>query len=172
MENNDSINAPVLLSKEHDRDSFECGVSALNDFLRKYAWQNQRKNSSRTYVATRGERIVGYYTLSFGAVSHEEAPEQITAGLGKYPIPIVLLARLAVEVDEKGKGLGKGLLLDAFRRSVQAAEIAGLRAFVVHAKDDSAKAFYEKFDFEPSPTNEYHLFLLISQIAGYLQGVA
>ncbi len=75
MENNDSINAPVLLSKEHDRDSFECGVSALNDFLRKYAWQNQRKTSSRTYVATRGERIVGYYTLSFGAVSHEEAPE-------------------------------------------------------------------------------------------------
>jgi predicted N-acetyltransferase YhbS len=171
MENKETLNSPVLLSKEHDRNSFDCGVLPLNDFLKKFAWQNQRKNSSRTYVATRGTKIVGYYTLSFGSVSQEESPENISAGLGKYPIPIVLLARLAVDISEKGKGLGKGLLLDAFRRSVQAAEIAGLRAFVVHAKDDSAKAFYQKFDFEPSPSNEYHLYLLISQIADYLSRV-
>jgi predicted N-acetyltransferase YhbS len=171
MQNNEDLNSPVSLIREHDRNSFDCGVSPLNEFLQKYALQNQRKNSSRTYVATRGTKIVGYYTLSFGAVSHEETPDEVSAGLGKYPIPIVLLARLAVDVGEKGKGLGKGLLLDAFRRSIQAAKIAGLRAFVVHAKDDSAKAFYRKFDFEPSPSNEYHLYLLISQIESYLSEV-
>lgn len=157
-----------MLAREHDRNSFDCGVQPLNDFLKKFAWQNQRKSSSRTYVATRGNRIVGYYTLSFGGVSHEESPEIVSAGLGKYQIPVVLLARLAVDISEKGQGLGKGLLLDAFRRAVQASEIAGLRAFLVHAKDESAKAFYEKFDFDPSPENEFHLFLLISQIREYL----
>ncbi len=165
MNNEEKLNPPETLNRKHDRALFDCGVEPLNDYLKKYAWQNQRKNSARTYVATRGNRIVGYYSLAFGSILYEEAPESVSTGLGKYPIPIVLLARLAVDEGEKGKGLGAGLLQDALRRAVQASEIAGLRAILVHAKDDPAKAFYEKFDFEPSPLNEYHLYLLISQIS-------
>src|SRR5262245_56952835 len=137
--------APVLLTKDFDRRSFECGVAPLNDYLRRYALQNQDKDAGRTYVATRGKRIVGYYTLVYGSVEWEEAPEKIKKGLGKYPVPILLLARLGVDLTEKGRGLGKGLLKDALLRAMNAADIAGLRAVAVHAKDDNAKAFYEYF---------------------------
>lgn len=164
MTSEENLNSPMPLSREHDRVSFDCGVEPLNEYLRKYAWQNQHKNSSRTYVATRGTRIVGYYTLAFGSVSAEETPEDVSQGLGKYPIPIVLLARLAIDKGEKGNGLGKGLLKDAFLRTLQASEIAGLRAILVHAKDDTAKTFYEKFGFQSSPIDEHHLFLKISDI--------
>lgn len=157
------------LDKLQDRVSFDCGVEPLNDYLKKYALQNQKKDAARTYVLTTEEnRIIGYYTLVFGSVLFEEATEEISAGLGKYPIPIILLARLAVDVNEQGKGLGKVLLRDALLRAVRAGEIAGLRAFLVHAKDAAAKAFYEKFGFQPAPHNEFHLFLKMSDIRASL----
>ncbi len=162
------LNPPVLLTKNHDRSAFDCGVSALNEYLKLYALQNQRKNAARTYVATRGNCVVGYYSLAYGSVACDEAPPSVKAGLGKYPIPVILLARLAVDLTEKGQGLGAGLLKDALLRTLQAAEIAGLRAMLVHAKDDAAKAFYEKFGFEPSPIDAYHLFLRISDIQANL----
>jgi GNAT superfamily N-acetyltransferase len=164
MENEEKLNPPQILSKEFDRTNFDCESEPLNDYLKKFAWQNQKKNSSRTYVATRGNQIIGYYTLAFGSVSFTDSPEEISAGLGKYPIPIILLARLAVDKNEKGKGLGVGLLKDAMLRAVQASEIAGLRAILVHAKDQNAKNFYEKFGFKSSPTNDFHLFLSIAEI--------
>jgi predicted N-acetyltransferase YhbS len=157
------------LDKLQDRASFDCGVERLNEYLKKYALQNQKKDAARTYVATTEEnRIVGYYTLVFGSISVAETPEEISAGLGKYPVPVILLARLAVDEKEKGKGLGKTLLRDALLRAVRASEIAGLRAFLVHAKDAAAKAFYEKFGFEPAPHNEFHLFLKMSDIRASL----
>lgn len=160
----DNLNPPVLLIKDHDRSSFDCGVPALNDYLKKYALQNQKKNSARTYVATRANRIVAYYTLAYGSVSLEEAPQSVKSGLPRHPIPVILLARLAVDSNEQGGGLGAALLKDALLRTIQAAEIAGLRAMLVHAKDDSAKRFYQKFGFEPSPIDTYHLFLRLSDI--------
>jgi GNAT superfamily N-acetyltransferase len=157
------------LDKLQDRAAFDCGVEQLNDYLKKYALQNQKKDVARTYViATEENQIIGYYTLVFGSVSIEEATPEISAVLGKYPIPVILLARLAIDKNEKGKGLGKALLKDALLRAVRASEIAGLRAFLVHAKDESAKAFYEKFGFEPSPHNEFHLFLKMSNIRASL----
>lgn len=157
------------LDKIQNRADFDCGVDPLNDYLKKYALQNQKKDAARTYVLTSEEnRIIGYYTLVFGAVSVEETTTEISAGLGKYPIPVILLARLAIDVGEKGKGLGKTLLRDALLRAVRAAEIAGLRAFLVHAKDETAKAFYEKFGFESAPHNEFHLFLKIADIRASL----
>lgn len=153
------------LDKLQDRNSFDCGVEPLNDYLRKYALQNQKKDATRTYVITDGEnQIIGYYTLVFGSVSIEETTAEISAGLGKYPIPIILLARLGVDINQKGKGLGKKMMRDALLRAVRASEIAGLRAFLVHAKDESAKAFYEKLGFHPSSHNEFHLFLKMSDI--------
>jgi predicted N-acetyltransferase YhbS len=165
----ENLTPPVLLTKDHDRNSFDCGVLALNDYLKKYALQNQKKHAARTYVATRGNRIVGYYSLAYGSVSLEEAPQNVKSGLPRHPIPVILLARLAVDSAEHGRGLGAALLKDALLRTIQAAEIAGLRAMLVHAKDDSAKSFYGKFGFEPSPIDAYHLFLSLSDILSSLR---
>ena len=165
----EDLNPPVLLTKDHDRNSFDCGVQALNDYLKKYALQNQRKHSARTYVATRGNRVVGYYSLAFGSVSLEEAPQRVKSGLPRHPVPVILLARLALDSTEQGRGLGAALLKDALLRTIQAAEIAGLRAMLVHAKDDVAKRFYEKFGFEASPIDSYHLFLRLSDILSSLR---
>jgi GNAT superfamily N-acetyltransferase len=164
----ENLNPPVLLTKNHDR-TFDCTVPVLNEYLKKYALQNQKKHAARTYVATRGNRIVGYYSLAYGSVSLEEATQTVKAGLPRHPIPVILLARLAVDSTEQGHGLGAGLLKDALLRTVQAAEIAGLRAMLVHAKDDSAKRFYEKFGFQPSPIDEYHVFLRLSDILSSLR---
>jgi predicted N-acetyltransferase YhbS len=164
----ENLNPPALLTKDHDRNSFDCGVPALNDYLKKYALQNQKKHAARTYVATRANRIVGYYSLAYGSVSLEEAPQSVRSGLPRHPIPVILLARLAVDSSEKGRGLGAALLKDALLRTIQAAEIAGLRAIVVHAKDDSATRFYEKFGFKSSPIDAHHLFLKLSDILSSL----
>ena len=169
MPGDEALNAPVLLTKNHDRSAFDCGVPALNEYLKQYALQNQKKNAARTYVATRGHRVVGYYSLAYGSVALEEAPANVKAGLAKHPIPILLLARLAVDVTERGQGLGAGLLKDALLRTAQAAEIAGLRAMIVHAKDDATLAFYEKYGFEQSPIDAYHLFLKVSDIIASLK---
>jgi GNAT superfamily N-acetyltransferase len=164
-----NLNPPALLTKDHDRHAFDCGVPVLNDYLKKYALQNQKKHAARTYVATRANRIVGYYSLAYGSVSLEEAPQSVRSGLARHPIPVILLARLGVDSTEQGRGLGAALLKDALLRTIQAAEIAGLRAMLVHAKDDSAKRFYEKFGFEPSPIDAYHLFLRLSDILSSLR---
>lgn len=164
MSNEQKPLAPVLLTKEHDRKSFDCGVPPLNEYLQKYALQNQKKRSSSSYVSTVENRIVGYYSLAYGHVTPEEAPQNVSAGLPRYPIPTLLLARLAVDKSFHGKGLGASLLKDALLRALPAAEIAALRAVVVHAKDDSAKRFYERFGFTSSPANPYHLFMMIDDI--------
>ena len=165
----ENLTSPVLLTKDHDRNSFDCGASALNVYLKKYALQNQKKHAARTYVATRGNRIVGYYSLAYGSVSLEEASQSVKSGLPRHPIPVILLARLAVDSTEQGSGLGAALLKDALLRTIQAAEIAGLRAMLVHAKDDSARRFYEKFGFESSPIDDYHLFLSLTNILSSLR---
>lgn len=108
--------------------------------------------------------MVGYYALAAGSVEHEQTPERVTKGLAKHPILVILLARLAVDRREWGRGLGAALLKDALIRAAAAAEEIGVRAVLVHAKDDDARAFYERFEFEPSPTDPLHLFLLMKDI--------
>jgi GNAT superfamily N-acetyltransferase len=155
---------PVLLDKSHDRSLFDCGVDALNNYLRRFALQNQERGAARTYVATRGTRVVGYHTLAYGSASPDEVPQRIKKNLAKHPIPLMNLARLAVDVTEHGGGMGKGLLKDALLRTLQAANIAGLRAMLVQAEDDSARGFYQHFGFEPSEFDPYHLYLRIDDI--------
>ena len=152
------------LQRGHAVDSFDCGREALNRFLIRYALQNQQAGASQTYVAVADEKIVGYYTLVVGHVEYSDAPERLTKGLARHPVPIMLLARLAIAISWQGKGLGAGLLKDAMLRTLQAADIAGIRAFAVHAKDDQAKAFYEHFDFVASPVDPYHLFRLLKDL--------
>lgn len=157
------------LQRSHDIDAFDCGTEALNRFLIRYALQNQQAGASQTYVALADEEIVGFYTLVVGQVEHSEAPGRLTKGLARYPVPIMLLARLAIATHWQGKGLGSGLLKDAMLRTLQAADIAGIRAFTVHAKDAAAKSFYEHFDFVASPSDPYHLFRLLKDIRAALK---
>lgn len=152
------------LRREHRVDSFDCGKEPLNRFLIRFAHQAQLSGSSQTYVACSDREVVGYYTLVFGDVAFEDAPERLRKGMARHPIPLMILARLAVSTDWVGKGLGSGLLKDAMIRTLAAAEIAGLRAFAVHAKDDEARSFYQHFDFVEAPSDPMHLFLLLKDL--------
>lgn len=152
------------LRPDHAIEDFDCGREALNRYLLRYAWINQQAGAAQTYVGLVGNSVVGYCTLAVGQVSRDEAPERLTKGLARHPVPIMLLARLAVAVSAQGQGVGKALLRDAMQRTLQAADIAGIRAFAVHAKDAEARAFYEKFDFTPSPTDPMHLFVLLKDV--------
>lgn len=166
---NQSFSAVQKLDASHEVDAFDCGKEPLNRFLQRYALVNQKAGSAQTYVVCRGEqRVAGYYSLAVGAVEHADAPGRVGKGLARHPIPVMLLARLAIDRAEQGKELGKALLKDALLRTAQAAEIAGIRALLVHAKDDEARAWYEQFDFEPSPTDPYHLFLLMKDLRALL----
>src|ERR1019366_4880335 len=157
------------LRRGHNLDPFDCGREALNRFLIWYAFQNQQAGASQTYIALADEEVAGYYTLVVGQVENSDAPERLTKGLARHPVPIMLLARLAVATPWQGKGIGSGLLKDAMLRTLQAADIAGIRAFAVHAKDDAAKSFYERFDFVASPSDPYHLFRLLKDIRAALR---
>lgn len=152
------------LSREHDLTEFDCGNRTLNTWLLKYAWTNQQADSAKTYVALSGDRVAGYYALTTGSVHKHESPERIAKGLANHPIGIVLLARLAVDTSQQGKGLGKALLFDALTRIEEAADIVAVRAVMVHAIDEAARRFYEHFEFEPSPVDPFQLLLLLKDL--------
>jgi GNAT superfamily N-acetyltransferase len=152
------------LAREHVLGAFDCGQPDLNAWLIKYALQNQSASSAQTYIGLVNETVVGYYSLTVGQVEYADAPERLRKGLARHPVPIMLLARLAVHKEWQGKGLGRALLRDAILRTLQASEIAGIRALVVHAKDDAAKRYYEQFDFVSSPTDPLHLFVLLKDL--------
>jgi GNAT superfamily N-acetyltransferase len=152
------------LQRSHDVELFDCGQKDLNSFLVRYALLNQQASASQTYVALAGDEVIGYYTLVFGQIEYSDAPERLTKGLARHPIPIMLLARLAVSLSWRSKGVGKGLLKDAVLRTFQVAEIAGLRALATHAKDDDARSFYGHFNFVPSPSDPYHLMVLLKDL--------
>ena len=108
--------------------------------------------------------MIAYYSLAAGAVEHAEAPVRVGKGLARHPVPVMLLARLAVDRTQQGRGIGKALIKDALLRTAAAAEIVGVRALLVHAKDEEARAWYEALEFEPSPTDPFHLFLLTKDL--------
>ena len=149
-------------------DVFDCGVPALNLYLRNYALQNQKKGVVRNYVTTRADSkvVVAYYSLVYAVIDQKRLPAKLVKGLGKYDIPVMLLARLAADHREQGKGLGKALLKDAILRTIQAAEIAGLKLLLVHAKDEAAAIFYRKHGFEPVVDDPLKLFLPVPLSSG------
>lgn len=157
------------LRSNHDLSQFDCGKQELNQYLQRFALTNQQAQSAQTYVATQGTTVVGYYSLAFGSVTQEETPIQVRKGLARHRIPVMILARLAIDQNMQGRGIGQGLLKDALTRTAHAADIGGLRAMLVHAKDDSARTFYEHFNFEPSPSDPYHLYLLIKDLKRILR---
>jgi GNAT superfamily N-acetyltransferase len=152
------------LTRHHAVDGFDCGQEGLNRFLTRFAFINQPADSSQTYVGLADRNVIGFYTLVVSEVSYEDSPERLRKGLPRHPVPLMLLARLAVSKAWKSRGIGGGLLKDAMLRTVRAAEIGGIRALAAHAKDDKARAFYEHFGFLSSPTDPLHLFVLTKDL--------
>ena len=159
------LSGPEPLGEAHETSHFDCRKPPLDEFLQKHALLAQRANTARSYVALRGMRVVGYYSLTSASIEAGSAAGRITKGTGRYPaVPATLLARLAVDRSEAGQGLGKALLKDAFARFLRAQEIVASRVLLVHAIDDDARHFYEHFGFEASAVDEYHLYLLTKDI--------
>ena len=160
------------LQKTHPVKAFDCGVISLNQFLIRYALQNQNKDGAQTWIGLSenqrdnqaGNKIVGYYSLVVSEVNYKASPSKFNKGLARHPVPVMLLARLAVDLNFQGKRIGQGLLLDALRRTVQAADLAGIRAVLVHAKDENAAKFYEHFGFEAFPDQPFTLYRLLKDV--------
>ncbi|MBC2694915.1 MAG: GNAT family N-acetyltransferase [Desulfobacteraceae bacterium] len=156
-----SLIPPEALNAGHCVSPFECGKPVLNDWLVRHARQAQASVSARTFVVADSIRIVGYFSLTVGQVDTLEVPERIRKGMGQYPIPVVLLARLAVSIHHQGRGIGKGLLQNAIRRTLVISEQAGIRALLAHPIDEDAAQFYLRFGFVASPLREQQLLLLL-----------
>jgi GNAT superfamily N-acetyltransferase len=152
------------LRREHALDRFDCGKEDLNRFLKRQAWNSQQAHSAQTYVLVSEVTVLGYCSLAAGSISHDEATERTRKGLARHPIPVILLARLAVDKSLQGRGIGPALLKDALLRVADAADTIGARALLVHTKDDAAKGFYEHFNFEPSPSDPFHLLLIMKEL--------
>jgi GNAT superfamily N-acetyltransferase len=158
------------LQRGHAIDDFDSGREELNRYLHRFALQNQQAGAAQTYLGLIGDTVIGFYTLAVGQVTYDGAPQRLTKGLARHPVPLMLLARLAVDARWQKQGVGKALLKDAILRTLQAADIAGIRALAVHAKDDDARRFYEHFDFVPSPSDPMHLFVLLKDVRRLVAG--
>jgi len=156
-----SLHGPEALGLQHRLESFDCGKPALNEWLLRYALQAQGSGSAKTFVVADDDRVAGYFTLTVGQVDTLDAPDRVRKGMGQYPIPVVILARLAVDSAYQAQGIGAGLLQDAIRRTMLIAEHAGIRAMLTHPIDEAAARFYTRFGFIPSPLREQQLLLLL-----------
>ncbi len=160
----EELGPPEKLSAEHAVSAFDSGEPALDDWLRRRALRNEDSGASRTYVVCTGRRVVGYYTLAVGAVAHAGASGRIRRNM-PGPVPAILLGRLAVDNACQGAGIGTALLRDAVMRTLQAAQIAGIRTILVHAISDRAKRFYEKHGFVVSPVDPMTVMITVAEAA-------
>ena len=161
----------VPLGKQHDRKSFDCGEPSLNLYLHGYANQDIRRRVNRVFAASAPDtprQVIGYYSLSAGSLNAADLPEELRRRLPKYPVPVVLLGRLAVVESHQGKGLGSILLVDALRRIVQASQVIAVYAVVVDALNDRAAGFYRQCGFIPLPSQPLKLFLPLDSVAALI----
>lgn len=164
-----TLRAPEPLDAQHRLEGFDCGKPPLNDWLLRHARQAQGSGSAKTFVVADDERIAGYFSLTVGQVDTLEAPERIRKGMGQYPVPVVILARLAVWQRDQGRGIGAGMLQDAIRRTFLIAEQAGIRAMLTHPIDEEAARFYNRFGFIASPLREQQLLFLLKDARRWLR---
>ena len=154
------LTPPLPLTANHNTDEFTSGASELDEWLCRWALVDHRSGNARVFVATRGDKVVGYYALATGGVEKERVPSELKKGGVPVQVPCLLLARLAVDQSEQGSGIGRGLLVDALRRTLRVSEEIGVRALLIHARDDTARDFYlHHGEFVPAPTDPLHLFL-------------
>ncbi|HEX4593939.1 MAG TPA: GNAT family N-acetyltransferase [Bryobacteraceae bacterium] len=158
----DEVSSPQKLSRDHDLSEFDSGEPLLDEWLRRRAEKNEASGASRTYVVCVHKKVVGYYTLAAGAIAHAEASGRIKRNMPD-PVPVMVLGRLAIGRSFHGYGMGTGLLRDAVLRIVQAAEIAGIRAILVHAITEEARRFYEKYGFVASPIDLLTVMITVAE---------
>lgn len=157
------LSAPQALTERHQLADFDSGEPSLDDWLRRRAAKNQVNGSSRTYVVCEGNTVIGYYCLAAGALGYAEAPSSIRRNRPD-PIPVLVLGRLAIHKDHHQKGIGTALLADAIRRAIQAADIVGVTALLVHALSEPARRFYLSRGFTPSPIKPMTLCLMLATV--------
>jgi GNAT superfamily N-acetyltransferase len=157
------LSAPQLLDDQHQLADFDSGEPSLDDWLRRRALRNQANGSSRTYVVCDGHTVVGYYCLAAGAIGHAEAPSNIKRNRPD-PVPVLVLGRLAIHKPHHQKGIGTALLNDAIQRALQAADIAGVTALLVHALSEQARRFYLSRGFVASPIKPMTLCLVLATV--------
>jgi len=165
--NSEPLSAPEKFSSEIDLSGFACGEPVLDDWLRRRAAQNEASGASRTYVVRAGRKVAGYYSLAVGAVAHEITPGRVRRNMPD-PVPVMILGRVAVDLSFRGQGIGRGLLRDAVLRTVQAADIAGIRALLVHAIHEAAGRFYEQNGFMASPVDPLTLMITLAEAQAIL----
>ncbi|MGC2769523.1 MAG: GNAT family N-acetyltransferase [Candidatus Acidiferrum sp.] len=158
----EQIGAPEHLTEAHGVSAFDCGVADLNDWLKQRALSNEESGASRTYVVCAAGRVVGYYALASGSVAVVNAPGRVRRNMPN-PLPVMILGRLAVDKSWHGRNVGRSLLRDAVLRTLQAAEISGIRALVVHAISENAKRFYERHGFSVSPLDPMTLMITLAE---------
>ena len=153
-----TLQPPQPLQPDHDLSEFDSGRPVLDEWLRKKAVKNENSGASRTYVVCEDARVVAYYCLATGSVENKQASGRIRRNMPD-PIPVMIIGRLAVDVSLQGQGIGRSLLKDAIFRTLKAAEIAGIRAILVHALDEAAASFYRKNGLTESPIDPLVLML-------------
>ena len=157
-----------LIGSSHLTDAFDCGSDEQTSWLRRHALQAHRSDTAKVYVVCFADttRVVGYYALNAGSVASEDASPRLAKGAGRYPVPVVVLARLGVDITEQGRGLGSALVKDALLQVASVADRIGVRALLIDAETERAAAYYGQIDpgFEPSPTDPLHLVLLIKDL--------
>jgi GNAT superfamily N-acetyltransferase len=158
-----TLRAPEPLGDHHDLSGFSSGVASLDDWLRRRARANQASGATRTFVLCDGAEVIGYYALASGAVALAQAPGRLRRNMPE-PIPVAVLARLALRADHQGRGLGRALFRDAVLRVLNAAEAIGIRGLLVHALSEEAKAFYLRLGLEPSPLDPLTLMVTLADL--------
>jgi GNAT superfamily N-acetyltransferase len=161
------------LDTKHEVADFDCGSDAQTTWLRRHALQSQAGGMNRVSVVRRlsDDKVVGYYALTTGSVLHADASRRLTAGTGGYDIPVVILTRLGVDLSEQGQGLGRALVVDAFRRIDRISDEVGVRALLIHAEDADARDFYLRLArFERSPVDDLQLVLLLKDLRKAIRG--
>lgn len=164
-----ALSAPVPIAEHHELDGFQCGEPDLDDWLRRRALANERSGASRTYVVCSGKAVAGYYCLAAGSVVRGGMPRPLQRNMPE-PVPVIVLGRLAVATDCKGKGIGAALLRDAVLRSIRVSRELGARALLVHAISESAREFYLGAGFFESPVNRMTLMLGLAKLAASSTG--
>lgn len=162
---------PAPLEIGHELAGFDSGQPSLDVWLADHARNAAKVGSARTYVVDDSvqQRVVGFHALTVASIEHEDVPARVTRGMPRHPIPVILLARLAVDRSVQGRGIGAYLLADAIRRTVGASEQFGIRALLVHALNDDAASFYRRHGLQPSPTDPSHMLALVKDLRAALR---
>lgn len=161
------LKAPAPLAQTHDSSTFDCGQNTLNNWLKNTALKNEKNGGSRTFVVCEGKKVIAYYTLAAGSVSHGEVPGKVRRNMPE-PIPVMVLGRLAVDKSHQSKGIGKALLRDALLRVIAISKQAGVKAMMLHALTEEVKRFYLRQGFIASPTNEMTMMIPIKEAIAHL----